>query len=35
MLEFQEVTVEPFVDFQELTHVQILTGGPERPGVDE
>ena len=33
--EFQEVTVEPFVDFQELTHVQILTGGPERPGVDE
>jgi rod shape-determining protein MreC len=33
--EFQEVTVEPFVDFQELTHVQILTGGPERPGIDE
>jgi rod shape-determining protein MreC len=33
--EFQEMTVEPFVDFQELTHLQVLTGGPERPGIDE
>jgi rod shape-determining protein MreC len=33
--DFQEATVEPFVDFQELTHVQVLTGGPERPGIDE
>ena len=33
--DFQEVTVDPFVDFQDLTHVQILTGGPERPGIDE
>jgi len=33
--EFQEMTVEPFVDFQELNHVQVLTGGPKRPGVDE
>lgn len=32
--DFQEVTVEPFVDFQRLTHVQVLTGGPERPGID-
>ena len=32
--DFQEVAVEPFVDFGELTYVQILTGGPERPGVD-
>jgi rod shape-determining protein MreC len=33
--DFQQVTVDPFVDFQELTHVQILTGGPDRPGIDE
>jgi rod shape-determining protein MreC len=33
--DFQQVTVDPFVDFQDLTHVQILTGGPDRPGVDE
>jgi rod shape-determining protein MreC len=32
--DFQEVGVEPFVDFQDLVHVQVLTGGPERPGVD-
>ena len=32
--DFQEVAVEPFVDFGELTYVQILTGGPVRPGVD-
>ncbi len=32
--DFQQVTVDPFVDFQELTHVQILTGGPERAGID-
>jgi len=34
-VDFQQVTVDPFVDFQELTYVQVLTGGPERPGVDE
>ncbi len=34
-VDFQQVTIEPFVDFQKLTHVQILTGGPERPGIDE
>lgn len=33
-VDFQQVTVDPFVDFQELTYVQILTGGPERPGID-
>lgn len=33
-VDFQQVTVEPFVDFQEVTLVQILTGGPERPGID-
>jgi rod shape-determining protein MreC len=33
--DFQEVAVDPFVDFQKLTYVQILTGGPERPGIDE
>ena len=32
--DFQEVAVDPFVDFQKLTYVQILTGGPERPGID-
>jgi rod shape-determining protein MreC len=31
--DFQRVTVEPFVDMRELQYVQILTGGPERPGV--
>lgn len=33
-VDFQQVTVDPFVDFQELTYVEVLTGGPERPGVD-
>ena len=33
-VDFQQVTVEPFVDMQELTHVQVLTGGPARPGID-
>ena len=32
--DFQQVTIEPFVDFHELTHVQVLTGGPDRPGLD-
>lgn len=32
--DFQEVSIEPFVKFGELIHVQVLTGGPERPGVD-
>lgn len=33
-VDFQQVTVEPFVDMQELTYVEILTGGPKRPGID-
>ena len=33
-VDFQQVTVEPFVDMQELTYVQVLTGGPKRPGID-
>lgn len=32
--ELQEVTVEPFADLGDLETVQVLTGGPERPGVD-
>lgn len=31
--ELQEVTVEPFADLGDLETVQVLTGGPERPGV--
>ena len=30
---FQQVHVEPFADMRELDFVQVLTGGPERPGV--
>ena len=30
---FQQVHVEPFADMRELDYVQVLTGGPERPGV--
>ena len=33
-VDFQQVTVEPFVDMQKLTYVQVLTGGPKRPGID-
>jgi rod shape-determining protein MreC len=33
--EFQRVTVTPFADMRELQYVQILTGGPARPGVSE
>jgi rod shape-determining protein MreC len=32
--EFQRVTVQPFADMRALQYVQILTGGPERPGVN-
>lgn len=32
--DFQQVTVRPFVDMQDLQYMQVLTGGPERPGVD-
>jgi hypothetical protein len=32
--DFEEVSIDPFVDFQKLTFVQILTGGPERLGID-
>jgi rod shape-determining protein MreC len=31
--DFQRVTVEPFVDMRELQYVELLTGGPARPGV--
>ena len=34
-VDFQQVTVEPFVDFGDMTYLRILTGGPERPGIDE
>ena len=30
---FQQVHVEPFANMRELDFVQVLTGGPERPGV--
>ena len=30
---FQQVHVEPFVDMRDLDLVQVLTGGPDRPGV--
>lgn len=31
--DFQQVTVRPFVDLRDLEYVQVLTGGPDRPGV--
>ena len=31
--EFQRVHVEPFADLRELEFVQVLAGGPQRPGV--
>jgi cell shape-determining protein MreC len=31
--DFQRVTVQPFVDMRDLQYMQVLTGGPERPGV--
>ena len=31
--EFQRIHVEPFADLRQLDYVQVLTGGPERPGV--
>jgi rod shape-determining protein MreC len=31
--QFQRVHVEPFADLRELEFVQVLTGGPDRPGV--
>jgi len=30
---FQQVHVEPFADMRNLDYVQVLTGGPDRPGV--
>jgi rod shape-determining protein MreC len=30
---FQRIHVEPFADLRQLEWVQVLTGGPERPGV--
>ena len=30
---YQQVHVQPFADLRELNFVQVLTGGPERPGV--
>ena len=32
---FQQVHVEPFADMRNLEFVQVLTGGPKRPGVPE
>ena len=31
--EFQRITIQPFADMGELEYVQVMTGGPERPGV--
>jgi rod shape-determining protein MreC len=31
--DFQRVHVEPFADMRDLDWVQVLTGGPERPGI--
>jgi len=31
--EFQLVHVEPFADLRQLEYVEVLTGGPDRPGV--
>jgi len=31
--DFQRVTVQPFADMGALQYLQVLTGGPERPGV--
>jgi rod shape-determining protein MreC len=31
--EFQRITVQPYADMDELEYVQVMTGGPERPGV--
>jgi rod shape-determining protein MreC len=33
--DFQRVTVAPFADMRELQYLQVLTGGPARPGVSE
>jgi rod shape-determining protein MreC len=30
---FQQIHVEPFTDLRDVEHVQVLTGGQERPGV--
>jgi rod shape-determining protein MreC len=30
---YQRIHVEPFADLREIEYVQVLTGGPERPGV--
>ncbi len=31
--DFQRITVRPFAQMSDLQYVQVLTGGPERPGV--
>jgi len=31
--EFQRIHVSPFADLRDVEHVQVLTGGPDRPGV--
>lgn len=31
--QYQRVNVEPFADLRQLDYVQVLTGGPARPGV--
>jgi len=32
---FQRITVRPYAEMRALQYVQVLTGGPERPGIDE
>jgi rod shape-determining protein MreC len=31
--QFQRIHVQPFADLRQLEYVQVLTGGPDRPGV--
>ncbi|MDQ3572405.1 MAG: rod shape-determining protein MreC [Actinomycetota bacterium] len=33
--DFQRITVRPFAEMRALQYVQVLTGGPRRPGIDE
>ena len=32
---FQRITVRPYAEMRALQYVQVLTGGPKRPGIDE
>jgi cell shape-determining protein MreC len=33
LAESQRIHVTPFADLRQLDYVQVLTGGPQRPGV--